>query len=133
MSKVTKILIKIFLAVAALWVLLALGGECVEWGKRAETTHTVRYDVVRVFTHKPGQYSVLTKSRGSNQLVSVDLRYQPASIIADVPRDQPMWVAVLKDGNGNKISSEIHIHADAPIQGGGWDQGKSHGTTSVVE
>lgn len=105
-------------------------------------------NVVRVFMHLPGSYSVMTEDPSTHNVSVVNLnvsypsRCGSAKLVADAPADRPMWVDLTpyKDAPCNCESAVIHIHAAREVNGADWEidhGGKEHhverGTTEVVE
>ncbi len=117
-------------------------------------------NIVRVFMHQPGEYSVLYQEgielksfafysvnfhqpfqglnvgRGQNLNIKV-------KIIMDVKEDEPMWALAKTTGKGNwmnntqDIEVSIHVHSQKDINGAGWmvqdGKTKKFGMTQVIE
>ena len=82
-------------------------------------------NVVRVFMHTPGRYSVLVKKTAgggsvTQEIYPVSFRDWDAKIVDDVPKGEPMW-AQIKGG-----IAEIHIHHAGEVGGGGYE------TTTII-
>lgn len=93
-------------------------------------------NVVRVFVHSPGCYSVLYQD--GNRLHEVDFGSRQVTLRVDVPEDKPMWVTYDYSDSWNngreRLNIEIHIHSPQCVDGGAWHRHKGpHGRTNVVE
>ena len=91
-------------------------------------------EIVRVFMHLPGDYSVLVLD--GNELKSITFYAGHPRLVADVPNDKPMWYEAKMRRNGWTASAIIHIHAPKDVDGAGWQRGgkfRTSGTTTVVE
>ena len=99
----------------------------------------VKRSIVRVMMHEPERYSVLVQEKDKSLKT---LTYRGCQLIADVPKDEPMWLEVEMNKAKEEITDEgyhykwakIHIHSADQLNGAGWDHGKGgRGQTEVVE
>lgn len=95
-------------------------------------------NIVRVFTHNPGQYSVLTLTE-DNILKTVELN--DVELVMDAPKDKPIYAIVTYFDKGTRkeyhTKTALHVHSAEDVNGGGWTKrvGKHtySGQTNVIE
>lgn len=97
-------------------------------------------DVVRIFMHERGRYTVLKQSAVESSIVEQKVPGYScdatATYVPDVPKDQPMWLSVHYEGTYIQYSARIifHVHSAQDIGGAGWNHGKAgSGQTVVVQ
>ncbi|MEK9151799.1 MAG: hypothetical protein AAB692_00360 [Patescibacteria group bacterium] len=106
-------------------------------------------NIVRVFMHGPNSYSFLIHFSDSADghpifdTVSFQhfspghlLFFDSIVIVADVAPEDDMWAqsTFARVTSSCHYTAEIHVHAPADINGGGWNHGKfGSGQTTVVE
>jgi len=129
------------LLAAALFVITGCNPPNIEGGRKilSDTNQVVQIDnVVRVFMHKPEEFTILSQPTDSKRLVINHLNIiQKAEIFVDVPAGNAMWAKCQHNMDSNfLISLEIHIHGVEDINGAGWEtkNGKQTvtGTVEVV-
>lgn len=108
------------------------------------TERTERFDdIVRIFMQQATTYIFLVRDSEGSFSLKETYAYPRANIkfFTDVPADKPMFAIRTVCDTGSfsptKWYLEIHIHAVASIEGGGWT-GKSgktttYGQTQVIE
>lgn len=97
-------------------------------------------NVVRVFMHRPQEFTFLSTDPSSKRIIINHLDIgdgHKAEIFADVPDDKPMWARYGEGVQGKSSESlEIHIHSVNDMNGAGWiiknDDTTTTGTTDVV-
>lgn len=90
-------------------------------------------NIVRIFMHQPGDYSLMIKNPGSAEIETRRCPNVSVKIIQDLEPQQSIWALVQKR-IGTTSSMELHIHKPEDINGAGWDNGKQgKGTTTVIE
>lgn len=98
-------------------------------------------NVVRVFVHDPGEYSILVEDKDTKELTSIrwskwDTEFHRYKVYADVKRNDNIWVKTTKTWgfDKNTIEIEIHIHNSKEIEGGSWNHNKEgSGHTNSLE
>ena len=85
-----------------------------------------KFNVVRVFMHDPGCYSILNKN-AAGEIEDISFRNWHARILDDVPKGEPMWAQI----KGGKV--EIHIHHASEIGGGGYQTIDTTGEVITTE
>jgi hypothetical protein len=94
-------------------------------------------NVVRIFMHEPGHYSLMIQLSGSISATmrTVNLSGCEPKFIMDAPKDGEMWVYIEypRLENDNRGIADFHIHSENDIDGGGWNHGKfGSGQTQVI-
>jgi len=90
-------------------------------------------NIVRVFMHDPGKYSLMVREDGQLKSLPFHGHSNYFYVYEDVPSGEPMWADVDKTSNGVKTIT-LHVHDEKDIQGGGWDHGKfGSGQTQVFK
>ena len=99
--------------------------------------------VVRILMHEPMHYTVLLQKSATSAITERQLRREwcgKTIFLADVPRDQPMWVLLHSEGQKEsvgycvKTSLIFHIHHVGDIEGAEWSHGKfGKGRTTVIQ
>lgn len=101
-----------------------------------ESPMDVRVDnVVRIFMHTPNSFTVLIEQTGTKELKLHKFDFAATvTVFADVAPESKMWAMFKRDKGKGYGVLELHVHAPASIEGGGWDKGKDgRGTTHVIE
>ena len=90
-----------------------------------------RLNVIRVFMHEPGDYSVMYQEGKEVKTLSL-VCYRGVQVLADVPKGEPMYYEKTwkKHESARHV---IHVHSPQDIKGGGWSNEDSHGQTIPIE
>lgn len=101
-------------------------------------------NIVRVFVHNPGEYSVLIEKDG--KLIDRSFSWHvigsggTVEIATDASQGEPMYATITyyeKEGSDHHQDVVIHVHSPQDLEGGGWSRrvGKhTHtGKTNVLE
>lgn len=118
--------------------LMSWGGyEWHSYNVAKEITTEERTDnIVKVFTHNAGSYSVLVDK--DKKLESVSFGY--CDLMADVAEGEPCYAittTTTKKGWVLKNQTTLHIHTPHQLEGGSWSQRRGKhtdsGQTNIVE
>jgi hypothetical protein len=147
---------RIFLSKIALFLLSAVLviiviSKIIAWDNCSREIVVIN-DVVRVFFHEAGKYTIMIQKENSNRLQRCFLEidggndFESVNFVADVKDGQKMWVKYTKSPMVKIINMEFHIHSFYDVQGGGWErtevkssglfssrQEKIVGVTNVIE
>lgn len=143
---------KVILALLSMVLCTILLSKVIAWDNRSKETVVIN-DVVRIFFHEAGRYTIMVQKNNSNHIERYFLKIEGGNdlekidFVADVKDDQKMWVKYTKSSMSGIMDMEFHIHSFRNIQGGGWEktevksggvfsssrQEKIVGATNVIE
>ena len=85
-------------------------------------------DIVRIFMHRPNDYTFIYGKAGEEYKLTgmTASSYDMVTFVPDVPKDTPLWAITIGCEQGVFTRSvEIHIRQPIDVEGGGWNLGKN--------